>query len=120
MDGSRGSNASGKVATIVAGVVTGADSIDDLDMLRHGGMPALFDSVYARSTLGSFLRTFTHGHVRQLQAAGRQFWSGWPGRHRCCPAPARSRSSTSTRCCAGSTANRSRAPRSVTLTRVIR
>ncbi|WP_327010657.1 IS1380 family transposase [Dactylosporangium sp. NBC_01737] len=69
----KGSNASGKVTTIVAGMVTGADSIDDLNVLRHGGMPALFDSVYAPSTLGSFLRTFTHGHVRQLQAASRQF-----------------------------------------------
>jgi hypothetical protein len=34
-------------------------------------MPSLFTSVYAPSTLGSFLRTFTHGHVRQLQAAAR-------------------------------------------------
>ncbi|WP_327009805.1 IS1380 family transposase [Dactylosporangium sp. NBC_01737] len=69
----KGSNASGKVAAIVAGMLTGADSIEDLDVLRHGGMPILFSSVYAPSTLGSFLRAFTHGHVRQLQAAGRQF-----------------------------------------------
>ena len=69
----KGSNASGKVTAIVAGMVTGADSIDDLDVLRHGGMPTLFDGVYAPSTLGSFLRAFTHGHVRQLQAASRQF-----------------------------------------------
>jgi len=34
-------------------------------------MPSLFTGVYAPSTLGSFLRTFTHGHVRQLQAAAR-------------------------------------------------
>jgi hypothetical protein len=69
----RGSNASGKVATIVAGMVTGADSIDDLDVVRHGGMPQLFGSVYAPSTLGEFLRAFTHGHVRQLQAVSREF-----------------------------------------------
>jgi hypothetical protein len=69
----KGSNASGKVAAIVAGMLTGADSIDDLDVLRHGGMPALFDGVYAPSTLGSFLRAFSHGHVRQLQAVSRQF-----------------------------------------------
>jgi Transposase DDE domain group 1 len=69
----KGANASGKVAAIVAGMVTGADSIDDLDVLRHGGMPTLFDGVYAPSTLGSFLRVLSHGHVRQLQAAGRQF-----------------------------------------------
>ena len=69
----KGSNASGKVATIVAGMVTGADSIDDLDVVRHGGMPQLFGSVYAPSTLGEFLRAFTHGHVRQLQAVSREF-----------------------------------------------
>src|SRR2546427_3573034 len=34
-------------------------------------MPSVFAGVYAPSTLGSFLREFTHGHVRQLQAAGR-------------------------------------------------
>jgi hypothetical protein len=81
----KGSNASGKVVAIVAGMVTGADSIDDLDVLRHGGMPLLFDGVYAPSTLGSFLRAFTHGHVRQLQAAGRQFLVGLAGRARLLP-----------------------------------
>jgi hypothetical protein len=69
----KGSNAAGKVATIVAGMVAGADSIDDLDVMRHGGMPALFGTVYAPSTLGSFLREFTHGHVLQLQSASREF-----------------------------------------------
>jgi hypothetical protein len=69
----KGANASGKVATIVAGMLTGADSIDDLDVVRHGGMAELFGGVYAPSTLGSFLRTFSHGHVRQLQAVSREF-----------------------------------------------
>jgi hypothetical protein len=69
----KGSNAAGKVATIVAGMVAGADSIDDLDVARHGGMAALFGTVYAPSTLGSFLREFTHGHVLQLQSASREF-----------------------------------------------
>jgi hypothetical protein len=76
----KGSNASGKVAAIVAGMLTGADSIDDLDVLRHGGMPTLFAGVYAPSTLGSFLRAFSHGHVRQLQAASRQFLTELAGR----------------------------------------
>jgi hypothetical protein len=67
----KGANPAGKVATIVAGMLTGADSIDDLDVVRHGGMRSLFAGVYAPSTLGSFMRTFTHGHVRQLQAAAR-------------------------------------------------
>ena len=71
LPGDTGCNPAGKVATIVAGMLAGADSIDDLNIARHGGMRSLFTSVYAPSTLGSFLRTFTHGHVRQLQAAAR-------------------------------------------------
>jgi hypothetical protein len=67
-----GSNPSGKISAIVAGMVAGADCIDDLNVIRHGGMPALFVGVYAPSTLGSFLREFTHGHVRQVQSAGRE------------------------------------------------
>jgi hypothetical protein len=69
----KGANAAGKVATIVAGMIAGADSIDDLDAMRHGGMAELFGGVYAPSTLGSFLRAFSHGHVRQLQAVSREF-----------------------------------------------
>jgi hypothetical protein len=71
LPGDTGSNPAGKVTTIVAGMLAGADSIDDLNIARHGGMPSLFTGVYAPSTLGSFMRTFTHGHVRQLQAAAR-------------------------------------------------
>src|SRR5688572_27269412 len=71
LPGSVGSNPAGKTAAIIAGMVTGADSIDDLDVVRHGGMSSLFGGVYAPSTLGEFLRAFTHGHVRQLQAASR-------------------------------------------------
>src|SRR5919106_3390358 len=67
-----GSNPAGKVATIVAGMIAGADSIEDLDALRHGGMDRLFGQVYAPSTLGSFLREFSFGHVRQLESAARQ------------------------------------------------
>jgi len=68
-----GSNPAGKITAIVAGMVTGADSNDDLDIIRHGGMPALFGGCYAPSTLGSFLREFTFGHTRQLGAAARRF-----------------------------------------------
>src|SRR6478609_9313876 len=65
-------NAAVKVAAVVAGMVAGADSIDDLDRLRHGGMGRLFSGIRAPSTLGTFLRSFTFGHVRQLDqvAAG--------------------------------------------------
>jgi hypothetical protein len=76
----KGANAAGKIATIVAGMLAGADSIDDLDIARHGGMCSLFSSVYAPSTLGSFLRTFTHGHVRQLQAVARDTLIGLAAR----------------------------------------
>ena len=61
-------NAVGKVVALVAGMVAGADSISDMDLLRHGGMTRLFDGVRAPSTLGTFLRRFTFGHVRQLDA----------------------------------------------------
>jgi len=61
-------NAGGKVNALVAGMVAGADSIEDMALLRHGGMGTLFDRCYAPSTLGSFLREFSFGHVRQLDA----------------------------------------------------
>ena len=64
----RGSNAGAKVSCLVAGMVAGADSIDDMALLRHGAMGTLFDRPYAPSTLGSFLREFAFGHVRQLDA----------------------------------------------------
>jgi hypothetical protein len=70
-DLSTGSNPGGKAAAIVAAMAAGADSIDGLDVLRHGGMGRLFGGVYAPSTLGSFLRFFTWGHSLQLEAAAR-------------------------------------------------
>ena len=63
-----GANAAIKILALVAGMVCGADSIDDMGLLRHGGMPRLFEQVRAPSTLGTFLRLFTFGHVRQLDA----------------------------------------------------
>jgi hypothetical protein len=54
-------------------MVAGADSIDDMSMLRRGGMGRLFRGVYAPSTLGSFLRSFTFGHVDQLDAVASRF-----------------------------------------------
>jgi hypothetical protein len=66
VSGGAGANAGLKVTALVAGMVAGADSIDDMDLLRHGGMDRLFGGVRAPSTLGTFLRGFTFGHVRQL------------------------------------------------------
>jgi hypothetical protein len=68
-----GINADLKVSCLVAGMTAGADSIDDMDVLRHGAMPVLFGGVRAPSTLGTFLRSFTWGNARQLEAAGRRF-----------------------------------------------
>ncbi len=59
-------NPAGKITSIVAGMAAGANSIDDLDVIRSGGMGRLFGGVYACTTLGQFLREFTHGHTRQL------------------------------------------------------
>jgi len=69
----KGANAGLKVASLVAGMVAGADSIDDMALLRHGGMKRVFTACYAPSTLGSFLRSFTFGHVRQLDAVASRF-----------------------------------------------
>jgi hypothetical protein len=44
-----------------------------MDLLRHGGMGRLFDEVRAPSTLGTFLRLFTFGHIRQLDAVAARF-----------------------------------------------
>jgi len=69
----KGANAGLKVASIVGGMLAGADSIDDMALLRHGGMSKVFASAYAPSTLGQFLRAFTFGHVRQLDAVAARF-----------------------------------------------
>jgi hypothetical protein len=71
----KGSNAGVKVSSLVAGMVAGADSIDDMALLRHGAMGTLFDRPYAPSTLGSFLREFSFGHVRQLDAVASRLLS---------------------------------------------
>ena len=72
----KGANAGLKVSSPVAGMVAGADSIDDMALLRHGGMGRTFAAAYAPSTLGSFLRAFTFGHVRQLDAVASRFLTG--------------------------------------------
>jgi hypothetical protein len=69
----KGANSGLKVCSLVAGMVAGADSIDDMAVLRHGGMGRVFARAYAPSTLGSFLRAFTFGHIRQLDAVASRF-----------------------------------------------
>jgi Transposase DDE domain group 1 len=75
-----GVNAHLKVPCLVAGMAAGADSIDDMDLLRHGAMPALFGGIRAPSTLGSFLRAFTWGNVLQLEKVGRLVLADLAGR----------------------------------------
>jgi hypothetical protein len=65
-------NPTPKLTSIIAGMAAGADSIDDLDLIRAGGMMQLFDGVYASSTSGILLREFTNGHTRQLSAVLRR------------------------------------------------
>ena len=68
----KGSNPGLKVASLVVGMVVGADSIG-MGILRHGGMARAFNKIYTPSTLGSSLRAFTFGHVRQLDAVAARF-----------------------------------------------
>src|SRR3954464_14970534 len=65
-------NPAAKLLGVIAGMCTGADSIDDLDVLRAGGMSIVFDGVYAPSTLGTLLREFSFGHARQLESVLRE------------------------------------------------
>jgi hypothetical protein len=61
-------NPAPKLATLIVGMCAGADCIDDVEVLRSGGMKTLFGGVYAPSTIGTLLREFTFGHARQLEA----------------------------------------------------
>jgi hypothetical protein len=74
--GSVAANAGAKITSIVAGMVAGADSIDDLGVIRHGALPGLFGGIRAPSTLGTFLRGFTWGNVRQLDVVARETLAG--------------------------------------------
>ena len=65
-----------KAGCVIAGMLAGADSIDDLDVLRHGAMGRLFGGLRAPSTLGTYLRSFTHGHVQQLDAVSSRLLVG--------------------------------------------
>jgi hypothetical protein len=65
-------NPAPKLTTLIAGMCAGADCIDDIDVVRSGGMTKLFDGVYAPSTVGTLLREFTFGHARQLESVLRE------------------------------------------------
>ena len=73
-----------KVLTLIHAIAAGADSIDDTEVLRAGATEALLDHrAMAPSTLGTLLRAFTFGHVRQLDRvlgeAIKRAWAAGPG-----------------------------------------
>ena len=66
-------NTGDKIMTLVASALAGGDCIDDADALRTGGTACTLGStVKAPSTLGTFLRSFRWGHVRQLDRVSRE------------------------------------------------
>ena len=66
-------NTSDKMMSLVASALAGGDCIDDADVLRTGGTACtLGGTVKAPSTLGTFLRSFRWGHVRQLDRVSRE------------------------------------------------
>ncbi len=81
-----GANPQLKIPTLVAGMVAGADSIQDMSLLRHGAMDRLTSGVRAPSTLGTFLRAFTFGNVRQLDAVNARLVINLAGRAPLLPA----------------------------------
>jgi hypothetical protein len=83
-----GVNAHLKVPSLVAGMIAGADSIEDMALLRHGAMGKLFTGTRAPSTLGTFLRSFTFGHVRQLDAVASRLLINLAGQAPLLPAAA--------------------------------
>ena len=77
-------NTGDKLMTLVASALAGGDCIDDADALRSGGTAGVLGCVVkAPSTLGTFLRSFRWGHVRQLDRVSRELlaraWSAGAG-----------------------------------------
>ena len=69
-------NVGDKMLTLVASALAGGDCIDDADALRAGGTGRVLDcTVKVPSTLGTFLRSFRWGHVRQLDRVSRELLS---------------------------------------------
>ena len=66
-------NAGDKMMTLVASALAGGDCIDDAGALRAGSTDSVLGCVVkAPSTLGTFLRSFRWGHLRQLGRVGRE------------------------------------------------
>ncbi|MDQ3430654.1 MAG: IS1380 family transposase [Actinomycetota bacterium] len=65
-------NCGAKAVTVLGAMLAGADCIDDVDVLRAGAAPDLFDDVRAPSTIGTWLRAFKWSNVRELDAVCRE------------------------------------------------
>jgi hypothetical protein len=79
-----------KLLTVVHALVAGGDCIDDVELLRCGSTASVLEHrVMAASTVGTWLRSFTFGHVRQLDRVTGEIFS--PGRGRRVPVPATGR-----------------------------
>ena len=82
-------NTGDKIVTLVASALAGGDCIDDADVLRTGGTAGAIGCVVkAPSTLGTFLRSFRWGHVRQLDRVSRELLArAWAAGAGPCDAP---------------------------------
>ena len=86
-------NPAGKLTTIIAGMMCGADSIDDVNVLRAGGTPRVFDEVYAPSTLGIFCASSLSATPTSSPRWPASIWPRWRGayaaaaRHRAARVP---------------------------------
>ena len=80
-----GVNAEVQIGCLVAGMTSGADLIDDMDVLRHGAMPDVFGGIRAPSTLGSQLRSYSWGTSASWSASTGSCSPSWPAGRRCCP-----------------------------------
>jgi hypothetical protein len=92
-----GVNAEVKIGCLVAGMTGGSDLIDDMDV-RQRAMPDVAGGIRAPSILGSHLRPYRCGNVRQLTQVHRELLAELAAGRRCCPARMCSPPSISTRC----------------------
>src|SRR5690242_13782684 len=100
-----GANAGLKIGALVAGMVAGADTIDGMDLLRHGidgarSRPRSAGSV-PHPRWAAFCGRSTTATCASWPRCTAGYWSSWPRGPRCCPAPTPWRSSTSIRCSGG-------------------
>jgi hypothetical protein len=87
--GKGAAHAAAKITALVAGMICGADCIDDMDLLRHGGMPRLFDQVRARPHWGRSCACSASVTSANSTPSPPPCSPGWSLRRRSCPARGR-------------------------------